>query len=42
MQKATFNEFHNIGLHNKDAVKLVVFITSSNGDGYSPDNGVLF
>jgi methionine synthase reductase len=42
LKRSKLNEFTTLGIEKKDCLKVVVIITSSTGDGDSPENGELF
>lgn len=42
MKRSKLNEFNALGIEKKDCLKVVVIISSSTGDGDSPENGELF
>jgi sulfite reductase alpha subunit-like flavoprotein len=45
MAKAKYgslNKFKELGLTDKNALKVVIFMTSSTGDGEFPENGLKF
>ena len=41
-KRGTLNQFKELGLTKKTALKIVIFMTSSTGDGEFPENGLQF